>query len=129
MPERSRDWLRQAEGDLQLARTARDAGHHEWSAFASHQAAEKAIEAIYQQMHAEAWGQALTALLQHLPNAKKPKDELMEKAMVLDRHYIPTRHPNGFERGAPMDYYSREDADEAISNAEPIIEFYQNHIH
>jgi HEPN domain-containing protein len=129
MPERSRDWLRQAEADLQLARTARDAGHHEWAAFASHQAAEKAIKAIYQQMHAEAWGHALTALLQHLPNAKKPKDELMEKAMVLDRHYIPTRYPNGFERGAPMDYYSRKDADEAISNAEAIIEFCQNHIH
>jgi HEPN domain-containing protein len=105
MPERSRDWLGQAERDLQLARTARDAGHHEWSAFASHQAAEKAIEAMYQQMHA------------------------MEKAMVLDLHYIPTRHPNGFERGAPMDYYSRKDAGEAISNAEAIIEFYQNHIH
>jgi len=27
-----------------------------------------------------------------------------------------------------MDYYSRKDADEAISNAEAIIEFCQNHI-
>jgi len=28
-----------------------------------------------------------------------------------------------------MDYYSRKDGDEAISNAEAIIEFCQNHIH
>jgi len=128
MPERSRDWFRQAEADLRAAGSARDTGHHEWAAFASHQAAEKAIKAVYQKLHMEAWGHALTPLLEHLPNEKQPNEELIEKAMVLDRHYIPTRYPNGFERGAPTDYYSRKDADEAISNAETIIEFCQNHI-
>jgi HEPN domain-containing protein len=128
MPERSRDWFRQAEADLRAARSARDTGHHEWAAFASHQAAEKAIKAVYQKLHMEAWGHALTTLLEHLPNEKQPNEELIEKAMVLDRHYIPTRYPNGFERGAPTDYYSRKDADEAINNAEAIIEFCQNHI-
>jgi Uncharacterized conserved protein related to C-terminal domain of eukaryotic chaperone, SACSIN len=47
----------------------------------------------------------------------------MDKARVLDRHYIPTRYPNGFERGAPMDFYSRKDADVAIEHAEAIVEF------
>ncbi len=128
MPERSRDWFRQAEADLRAARSARDTGHHEWAAFASHQAAEKAIKAVYQKLHMEAWGDALSTLLEHLPNEKQPNEELIEKAMVLERHYIPTRYPNGFERGAPTDYYSRKDADEAISNAEAIIECCQNHI-
>ena len=113
---------------MRAARSARDTGHHEWAAFASHQAAEKAIKAVYQKLHMEAWGHALTTLLEHLPNEKQPNEELIEKAMVLDRHYIPTRYPNGFERGAPTDYYSRKDADEAINNAEAIIEFCQNHI-
>jgi HEPN domain-containing protein len=126
MPERSRDWFRQAEADLRAARSARDTGHYEWAAFASHQAAEKAIKAVYQKLHMEAWGHALTSLLEHLPNEKQANEELIEKAMVLDRHYIPTRYPNGFERGAPTDYYSRKDADEAISDAEAIIEFCQN---
>jgi HEPN domain-containing protein len=70
----------------------------------------------------------MLGLLEHLPNEKQPNDELIEKAIVLDRHYIPSRYPNGFERGAPTDYYSRKDANEAISNAEAIIEFCQNHL-
>lgn len=126
MPERSRDWLRQAEADLQLARSARDIGRHEWSCFASQQAAEKAVKGLYQRLHMEAWGHALTALLEYLPDQSKPSAELMDKARVLDRHYIPTRYPNGFERGAPMDFYSRKDADVAIEHAEAIVEFYKS---
>ena len=36
MPERSRDWLRQAEADLRAGRDARESEHFEWAAFASH---------------------------------------------------------------------------------------------
>ena len=77
---------------MRAAGSARDTGHHEWAAFASHQAAEKAIKAVYQKLHMEAWGHALTTLLEHLPNEKQHNEELIEKAMVLDRHYIPTRY-------------------------------------
>jgi HEPN domain-containing protein len=128
MPERSRDWFRQAEADLRAARSARDTGHHEWSAFASHQAAEKAIKAVFQRLHMDAWGHALTELLGALPAAAKPNDDLIDRAKVLDRHYIPTRYPNGFERGAPVDYYSQKDAEEAIAHAEAILEFCRNKI-
>jgi HEPN domain-containing protein len=78
MPERSRDWLRQAEADLQLARSARDIGRHEWSCFASQQAAEKAVKGLYQRLHMEAW--ALTALLEYLTDQSNPSAELMDKA-------------------------------------------------
>jgi HEPN domain-containing protein len=103
MAERARDWLRQAEADLRLARTARDAGHHEWSAFASQQAAEKSVKALYQRLHMEAWSHVLIELLAALPAEVKPGEDLLDRAKVLDRHYIPTRYPNGFERGAPTD--------------------------
>jgi HEPN domain-containing protein len=128
MAERARDWFRQAEADLRAARSAREAGHHEWAAFGSHQAAEKAIKAVFQHLHLEAWGHALTGLLDALPAAAKPDDELIDRAKVLDRHYIPTRYPNGFERGAPVDYYSQKDAEEAIAHAEAILEFCRNKI-
>jgi len=32
---RARDWFRQAENDLELARLARKAGRHEWACFAA----------------------------------------------------------------------------------------------
>ncbi len=128
MAERTRDWFRQAEADLRLARSARQAGHFEWSAFACQQAAEKAVKALFQHLHKEAWGHVLIALLGALPEETKPDTALMDRARVLDRHYIPTRYPNGFERGAPVDFYSQKDADEAIAHAEAIIEFCRDKI-
>jgi HEPN domain-containing protein len=62
MPERSQDWLRQAEADLRHARNSRDLHDYDWACFASHQAAEKAIKAVYQHLHMEAWGHVLTDL-------------------------------------------------------------------
>jgi len=128
MAQRARDWFRQAEADLGLARCARDGGHHEWAAFACQQGAEKAIKALFQHLHMEAWGHVLIALLDALPENAKPDADLMDRARVLDRHYIPTRYPNGFERGAPMDFYSQKDSDEAIANAEAILAFCRNKI-
>ena len=128
MAERSRDWLRQAEADLRHARHSRDAGDHEWSAFACHQAAEKAIKAVFQRLHLDAWGHTLTLLLENLPQQARPSDVLMDRARELDKHYIPTRYPNGFERGAPTDFYTRGEAERAIENAEAIVEFCRHQI-
>lgn len=123
MAERSRDWLRQADADLRHARNARDAGDYEWSAFASHQAAEKAIKAVYQKRHLDAWGHALSMLLASLPPDVQVPGALVDRAKELDKHYIPTRYPNGFERGAPVDYYTRSEAETAIAGAEVLVEF------
>lgn len=128
MPERSRDWLRQAEADLSLARSAHDSKHWEWAAFASQQAAEKAVKALYQHLHKEAWGHVISELLRALPEETKPELELVDRAKSLDRHYIPTRYPNGFDRGAPVDFYMARDAQQAIADAEAIIEFCRNKI-
>jgi HEPN domain-containing protein len=128
MAERSMDWLRQADADLRHARHARDDGDHEWAAFASQQAAEKAIKALYQKLHLDAWGHVLSVLLASLPEACRPTAELMDCAKELDKHYIPTRYPNGFERGAPVDFYTRGEAERAIANAERILEFCRHQI-
>ena len=128
MAERAKDWFRQAEADLRHAQGARDLGHHDWSAFASQQAAEKAIKALYQHLHMEAWGHVLIELLRELPNDVKPAEALIAHAKQLDKNYIPTRYPNGFERGAPVDFYTKEDAEKAIAHAEAIIEFCRNKI-
>ena len=128
MAERSGDWLRQAEADLRHARHARDDGDYEWSAFAAQQAAEKAIKAVFQRRHLEAWGHALSVLLENLPPDGRPSGELVDAAKELDKHYIPTRSPNGFERGAPVDFYTRREAEQAIANAEAIVEWCRDHV-
>ncbi len=126
--ERSADWFRQAEGDLRHARNARDDGDYNWAAFASHQAAEKAIKALFQKLHREAWGHVLSLLLANLPPEHAPEPTLIDRAKELDKHYIPTRYPNGFERGAPLDFYTRREAEEAIASAETILEYCRHQI-
>ncbi len=123
MPERSADWLKQADADLRHARNALKDGDYEWSAFAAHQAAEKAIKALFQKQHLDAWGHTLSALLASLPPPVRPDEPLIDAAKALDKHYIPTRYPNGFDRGAPTDFYTRDEAARAIAQAEAICDF------
>lgn len=128
MAERSKDWLRQAESDLRHARHASEDGDYDWAAFASHQAAEKAIKALFQKLHMDAWGHALSILMSNLPVDARPEQELIDCAKELDKHYIPTRYPNGFERGAPVDFYTQKEAKQSITNAEAILEFCRNKV-
>ncbi|MGH9319275.1 MAG: HEPN domain-containing protein [Vicinamibacteria bacterium] len=128
MPEQSDDWLRQGESDLRHARNARDDGDYDWAAFASHQAAGKAIKALYQKLHLEAWGHVLSILLANLPEEARAEASMVDRAKELDKHYIPARYPNGFERGAPVDFYTLKEAEQAITNAEGIVAFCRNQI-
>ena len=129
MAERSRDWLRQAEADLRHAHHAREDKDYDWAAFASHQAAEKAIKALFQKLHLDAWGHTLSVLLASLPEPARPDEALLDYAKELDKHYIPTRYPSGFERGAPADLYTRGEADRAIALAEAILGFCRDQVH
>jgi len=122
------DWFRQAEADLRHARNALDDGDFEWSCFATHQAAEKAVKAVFQKAGMDAWGHTLTALIGRLPQIKSAPDNIVNCSKILDKHYIPTRYPNGFDSGAPTNFYTEEEAQKAIQCAEEIIEFCRNQI-
>lgn len=56
MPNRARDWFRQAEHDLEHAGRARADSDHDWACFAAQQAAEKAVKALHLVHGQEAWG-------------------------------------------------------------------------
>ena len=125
---RSEDWLKQALRDFDHAQESKKIKHFEWVTLAAQQAAEKAIKAVFFKMGGDPWGHALTQLLQKLPSDIQPPEEILNASKFLDKHYITTRYPNGFSAGAPEDYYTEQDADEAIANAKKIIEFCQNQI-
>jgi HEPN domain-containing protein len=129
MGNRYADWFRQAEADLRHARNSLEDGDFEWSCFAAQQAAEKALKAVFQKLGMDAWGHTLTALIGNLPDvAAQPSETLVNYARMLDKHYIPTRYPNGFASGAPTDFYTKEEARSAIRNAEAILEFCRDQI-
>ncbi len=124
MAKRFKDWLAQAESDLEHARKSLKMQDYNWSCFAGQQSAEKALKALYDYLGGEGWGHVLVKLLRELPQDKvQVEKELLQKAVYLDKLYIPTRYPNGFESGASADFYTDKEAMEAIGNAESILSF------
>jgi HEPN domain-containing protein len=129
MTNRAADWLRQAEADLKHARTSLEHDEFEWSCFASQQAAEKAVKAVYFHLRGDPWGHSLLSLLGGLRESAEVTPALLDAARSLDKQYIPTRYPNGFAEGAPTDYYTRRDAEESIRHAESVLSFCQAALH
>ncbi|MDI6690265.1 MAG: HEPN domain-containing protein [Candidatus Bathyarchaeota archaeon] len=125
---RTHDWLRQAKKDLKHAKKSIGLNDYEWSCFSAQQAAEKGVKALFQALRAEAVGHSVSLLLKKLPKNHVPNEQLINQAKALDRHYIPSRYPNFHPEGAPLDYYTREDAEEAVKIAEKIIKFCEDKI-
>jgi HEPN domain-containing protein len=121
MSNRARDWLAQAERDLEQARDSQAASRHEWACFAAQQSAEKAIKALHQALGQEAWGHVVARLLRELP--VEVPEHLIEKAKVLDNFYIATRYANGHPEGAPFEHYGPLQSGDAIRYASEILEF------
>lgn len=123
MPERSGDWIRQAKRDVESAKAQLETGFFEWACFIAQQATEKAIKAVYQKLGAEAWGHSATDLLKGIKEKLNVTDDLIDMAKHLDKFYIPARYPNGWASGIPAEYINKEDAQNAISNSEKILQF------
>jgi len=98
--ERSADWMDDAKGDLAHAKSDLDRGFHSWACFSAQQAAEKAVKAVFQKLGAEAWGHSVADLLTELKGSHEVPDSLIERALELDKAYIPTRYPNAHPAGS-----------------------------
>ena len=126
MVERSRDWMDQAEGDLEHAKSDLKLGFYDWACFSSQQSAEKAVKAVFQKLGAEAWGNSVYDLLLELKSRMDVSEELLEYALELDKAYIPTRYPNAHSTSSPRRRYTRKEAERLIEYAEEILVFCKN---
>jgi len=125
MTERSADWLAQAEDDLAVARQLREGKWWAAACFHAHEAAEKALKAVYQRRGAKALGHSLKSLASAL---RDPPAEVVEQAAYLARFYIASRHPDAFDSGTPRDHLFEEDADRAITAADRILAWSRDHL-
>ena len=124
---RWRDWWDQASHDLKHAAHALEDEDFEWAAFAAQQAAEKALKALILGRGGEPWGHSITGLTEALPGLPVPA-EITDAAKRLDKHYIPSRYPNGFDSGYPGKLYTRGEAEGAIADANEILGFCRGHL-
>jgi len=121
--ERSKDWLDQAAGDLEHAKSDTVTGFYNWACFSAQQSAEKAVKAVLQKMGAEAWGHSVADLLQGLSAKVAVPDALIKGALELDKTYIPSRYPNAHPSGSPGSRYTEDEAKRLIEHAEKIYKF------
>ncbi len=121
---RARDWWVQAQADLRHARHALEDGDYEWACFAAQQAAEKALKALFEHRGQRVWGHSLTYMLEALrQEGMEIPEPLWDAARILDKLYLPTRYPNGLAQGAPTEFYTRREAEDAIRYSEEVLRF------
>lgn len=121
--DRSKDWFSQAVHILKQAKWNLEGEFFDGVCFLAQQSAEMATKALCLHYKLECWGHAISRLFHILKSDILIPESIVDLGKKLDKYYIPTRYPNGFERGAPKDYFTKQEAEEAIDNAEEIIEF------
>lgn len=124
--ERSADWWDQAQGDLEHARNDLAGGFFDWACFSAHQAAEKALKAVFQRRGDEAWGHSVADLLDALAGGAAVPEDLRDRALELDKSYIASRYPNAHPAGSPRRRYTQAEAERLITHAEQILGFCQS---
>lgn len=91
--ERSKDWIDEAEGDLNHAKNDMEGKFYNWACFSAQQSAEKAVKAAFQKMGTEAWGHSVA------------------------------EYPNAHPSGSPRRRYIKEESRRLIGYAEKIFQF------
>ena len=122
------DWWAQSLRDLAHAQHALDAADCEWASFAAQQSAEKALKALIMALGGEPWGHLTAGLVEALPPAAAATPAVLDAARRLDKHYIPSRYPNGFAASYPGKLYTQGEAEHAIADAAIVAEFCRRHL-
>jgi HEPN domain-containing protein len=108
-----KEWMEKAEKDLKRAEFLLSVGDFEDCAFHAHQAAEKALKALYILKFKRLWK---THDLEMIASTLKAQKRIIETSRKLNPHYIETRYPTKTE-------YNEEIATNAIDNAKKVIKW------
>ena len=110
-------WMASAKSTLKSAITDRTAGFYNWACFKSQQSAEFAVKAFLKGIGSDSFGHSVSLLLK-----KADFDiSMIDMAITVDKYYIPTRYTDAWAEGSPEDYYTLDNANEAIECSESII--------
>ena len=83
--------LREAERQLERAEAAQAASKPVWAYYAAHESAETAVKALRLKHSLNGHERMVARLLLSMPEQVVVPEHLIEKANVLDSHYLPVR--------------------------------------
>jgi HEPN domain-containing protein len=115
---RAGDWLKQAENDLLWAGDTLKAEKFAQACFVAQQASEKALKAL---AYLRGFDQVRSHSLLEIAQSLELPGNIIEAGKKLDLYYISTRYPDAFPSGAPYEYFTKDQAEEALSLAKEII--------
>ncbi|NHV99952.1 MAG: HEPN domain-containing protein [Thaumarchaeota archaeon] len=119
---RARDLIEDAEDFLGSALDLFKTGRWSKVCFNAQQAAELSLKAALNHYGVEKRTHSLVDLVEELIKIDERFKAFQENAKILDQYYIPTRYANAFASGPAKRYFTRLQAEQAISLAKSIFE-------
>ena len=116
-------WMKSAKHTLNSAERDLEGGYYNWACFKAQQAAEFAVKAYLWGVGMPSFGHSLTKLIREL--GEVPED-IYEACARLDKFYTAPRYADMWSEGAPHEYYTKREAEEAIYYAKQIIVFIES---
>ncbi len=120
MKNRAHDWFRQAQNDFLWAQDTLRSEKYAQVCFICQQVAEKSLKAV---AYFKDFDLVKSHSVMEIARSLGINGEIENIAKRLDLYYISTRYPDAFPSGAPFEYYTKEQAEEAVGFASKIIEF------
>lgn len=112
-------WLLQAEDDYEWGVDSLKMGHFPQACFVAQQVAEKALKAI-------AYKRGAKVIKSHsileLVTSLKINGSLLSAAKLLDQYYITPRYPDSLPSGIPADFFSKDQAEDALKLSKLFLE-------
>lgn len=112
-------WLNQAKNDLQWAKHSLNGGYYSQVCFIAQQVGEKSLKALAYFNGADmVKGHSIVIVAREL----KINGEIEKAGRSLDLYYMASRYPDALpDPIAPVDYFTQNEAEEAIVHAELIL--------
>jgi len=126
--EEARKWLEQSIEDLNTAKDTLSTGHYYAVAFWSHQAAEKALNALLIDGGKAVGTHDLNELLNVIHDELNiPINDVLSDVNKLTVHYTISRYPDA-ANGVPARLYSKSYAEELLSSAQRVVEWVRRNL-
>lgn len=125
------EWQRykkQADHTLASARRDYEAQDYDWACFKAHQAAELILKGWLRSTDRFVTGHSIIKLLADLKQQDVISEEIRKCARELDKVYIPSRYPDAYIAGAPMEFFDQQNAMDSLSCVEKIFALVTNFV-